>query len=61
MVGNLVQGNRLASAQGRELAGLMDNDEGMRRVSTVATTVYSHFFHKMKNYWLPQLAFWICQ
>ncbi|KAK4328811.1 hypothetical protein Pmani_000786 [Petrolisthes manimaculis] len=31
MVGNLVQGNRLASAQGRELAGLMDNDEGMRR------------------------------
>lgn len=32
MVGNLVQGNRLASAQGREL-GLMDNDDGMRRVS----------------------------
>ncbi|KAG0729451.1 Disco-interacting protein 2 C [Chionoecetes opilio] len=30
MVGNLVQGNRLASAQGREL-GLMDNDDGMRR------------------------------
>lgn len=32
MVGNLVQGNRLASAQGREL-GLMDNDDGMRRAS----------------------------
>lgn len=32
MVGNLVQGNRLASAQGREM-GLMDNDDGMRRVS----------------------------
>ncbi|XP_045114739.1 disco-interacting protein 2 homolog C-like isoform X4 [Portunus trituberculatus] len=30
MVGNLVQGNRLASAQGREM-GLMDNDDGMRR------------------------------
>ncbi|XP_064108435.1 disco-interacting protein 2 homolog C-like [Macrobrachium nipponense] len=30
MVGNLVQGNRLASAQGRDM-GLMDDEDGMRR------------------------------
>ena len=32
MVGNLVQGNRLASAQGRDL-GLLDEDDISRRVS----------------------------
>lgn len=32
MVGNLVQGNRLASAQGRDM-GLMDDEDGTRRVS----------------------------
>lgn len=31
MVGNLVQGNRLASAQGRDM-GLMDDEDGTRRV-----------------------------
>lgn len=40
MVGNLVQGNRLASAQGREL-GPMDNEDGMRRVS---------FFYVLKDF-----------
>lgn len=28
IVGNLVQGNRLASAQGREVGGLLDEDGG---------------------------------
>ena len=32
MVGNLVQGNRLAMAQGRDI-GLMDEDDISRRVS----------------------------
>ena len=33
MVGNLVQGNRLAEAQGRDI-GPMDDEDGTRRVST---------------------------
>ena len=34
MVGNLVQGNRLAMAQGRDI-GLMDEDDVSRRVSLI--------------------------
>lgn len=39
MVGNLVQGNRLASAQGRDM-GLMDDEDGTRRVSAPHALVF---------------------
>ena len=52
MVGNLVQGNRLAMAQGRDI-GLMDDDDMARRVSKIFLEKYlmyilctlCHFLH----------------
>ena len=47
MVGNLVQGNRLAMAQGRDL-GLVD-DEDMRRVS-ISDPIFISYTHTSNGF-----------